>query len=207
MMPDLSLVNPYDSFDELYKYWLRAEKAKTPFRAVLLSTRSPGLDRHITGFVFANLEELNDMTGSSCWMFTAAPRNSDFARAGVYREISYSVGRLLGIEPGQFPCIVFFDNLIRPKQTVVVSLAAVLSSEPDDAEILGFFRKLSDLLHKTAALPAEKRLPAFHKVVASTWRQTKGSPIGFVDAMQITLSVSEIAKNIIYSLNTLGIKP
>ena len=206
-MPDLSLVNPYDSFDELYKYWLRAEKAKAPFRAVLLSTRSPGLDGRITGFVFANLEELNDMTGNSCWMFTAAPRNSDFARAGVYKEISYSVGRLLGIEPQQFPCIVFFDNLIRPKQTVVVSLAAVLSVEPDDAEILGFFRTLSSLLHKTATVPAEKRLPAFYKAVTSKWKQTKSSPIGFVEIVEITLSISEIAKNILTSLNILGIKP
>jgi hypothetical protein len=206
-VPDLSLVNPYESFDDLYQYWLRAEKSKTPFRAVLLSTQSPGLDGRITSFVFANLEELNDMTGSTCWIFTPAPRNSDLAREGIYKEISYSVGRLLGIEPEQFPCIVFFDNLIRPRQTVVVSLPSVLSSEADDVEILGFFRALSSLLYKTATVPGEKRLPAFHKAVASKWKRTKNSPINFVEAVEITLSISEIAKNIINFLTTLGIKP
>jgi hypothetical protein len=206
-VPDLLLVNPYKSFDDLYQYWLRAEKAKTPFRAVLLSTQSPGLDGRITSFVFEHLEELNDMTGSTCWIFTPAPRNSDLAREGVYREISYSVGRLLGINPDQFPCIVFFDNLIRPKQTVVVLLSSVLSSDADDVEILGFFRTLSSLLHKTATVSSEKRLPAFQKAVASKWKRTKNPSINFVEAVELTLSISEIAKNIINSLTALGLKP
>ncbi len=206
-MPDLSLVNPYDTFDELYQYWLRAEKAKTPFRAILLSTRSPGLDGRVTSYVFANLEELNDMTGTACWILTPAPRNSGFAKESVYKEISYSVGRLLGIEPDQFPCIVFFDNLIRPRQTVIISLASVLSPEADDAEILVFFRTLSSVIHKTSKEPDEKRLPAFEKAIASKWKSAKNTPFDFVKAVKITLSISEIAKDIIYSLTTLGIKP
>ena len=66
--------SPYTTFDELFGHWKEIEQTAVPFRAVLLSTEVAGLDKKVTDFVFKNLDELNDMSGNACWMFTPIPK-------------------------------------------------------------------------------------------------------------------------------------
>jgi hypothetical protein len=197
----LKQMGSYSSFDELYWYWRQMREVQAPFYGVLLSTESVGLDKAITDFVTGHLDELHDMSGQSCWMFTPAPRDSQLPK----NDIVYSVGRLLHVMPEQFPSIVFFDNLIRPKQTVIVLLAPILGSEPTPEELLAFFRTLFTLTENFAVTQADQRLPAFQKAVNAKWKNSKDWSPGFVRMVDVTLSISEIVKNVIESLS--GLKP
>ncbi|MCX7753753.1 MAG: hypothetical protein N2117_00720 [Anaerolineales bacterium] len=195
-------VDPFSSFDELYHYWRKAEQVKTPFRAVLLSTELAGLDRRVTHFVLDNIGELNDMSGDSCAMFIATPRKiSTLALPpGLeiqYKEISYSIGRLLQIPPDHFPAVVFFDTLIHPKQMVIVLLSPILGQEPTDAAIVSFFRSLFTITQELKHIPDEKRLPELKKAIEKRWSNNKRQDINFAKVIKTTLSLSEIAKNIV----------
>ena len=195
-------VDQFATFDDLCRYWKRAEQTRTPFRAVLLSTEIVGLDKKVTNFVLGNVEELNDMSGDSCTMFVSTPRKASslFLPPNLkirYEEISYSIGRLLGIPPDHFPAMVFFDTLPQPRQMVVISLGSILGQEPADEDIVTFFRSLFTITDNLRYLPEEKRLPALRKAVVNKWSGKGRRNANFVKVIETTLSLSEIAKNVV----------
>lgn len=192
-------VDLISSFEELYYYWKKAERVQTPFRAILLSTEIAGLDKKVTDFVLNNVGELKDMSGKSCAMFMVTPRKFiDLPQKleAQYKEISYSIGRLLQVPPAHFPAIVFFDVLTHPKQMVLVSLAPILGQEPTDEELVHFFRTLFTITDELADIPDEKRLAALQDTIIKKWGKNKKQNKNFARIIETTVSLSEIAKNI-----------
>jgi len=201
-------VDPFASFDELYRYWKRAEQVQTPFCAILLSTEIAGLDKRVTDFVLDNVSELNDMSGTSCAVFMATPRRKNRELLYLpstletrYKEISYSIGRLLKVSPEQFPSIIFFDNLTHPKQMVVVTLASILGSEPTDEDLVHFFRGLFTMTQNLADNSDGQRLQALQNAIVSKWEEKKATGINFAKVVETTLTITEIGKNVTNVIN------
>lgn len=197
------------SFDELYKYWKQAENSETPFTALLLSTTLSNLDKRVTYFVQYNRLEINNMSGKDCAIFAMLPPQhllqpfslqplSIQRHLREIQDVSYDVARLLNISPETFPSLVFFDNLVRPKQTVVISLKNILGSEPSDDELATFFRTLFTITHDVADAPKDDRLERLQITVAQKWQLSTNPPkADFVKIVETTLSVSEIVKNVV----------
>ena len=197
----------FSTFDELYGYWKRLDDVRTPLTAIILSTEITGLDRKITHFVIDNREELDNMSGEACAVFMATPQKNiqkylvskDLVRG--YREISYAIGRLLGVLPEQFPSIVFFDNLIRPKQTVILSLASLLGPEPADGEIAAFFRSLFTITHQVSGASPEQPLKELQQAISKKWQNKQGSGIDFAKIVSTAVSLTELSQNIVSLIN------
>ena len=189
-------VDTFSTFEELYKYWKEAERVQTTFTAIVLSTEIAGLDKKITNFIIDHKNELTDMSGKSCAVFMETPiKNFTKITTLPYKEISYSVANLLKVTPDKFPSIVFFDNLIRPKKMVLVTLAEILNSESSDDELASFFRALFTITQECAA-SKENRLNELEKAIQKKWKTGKQSNVDFTKIAETTLSITEIGKNI-----------
>jgi hypothetical protein len=192
-MPNL-LINPYVEFDQLLEYWKQADELNAPFKAMLLWTQSTPLESKLTSFVFSNIDELNDMSGNSCWVFTAIPKNVRAVLWPMSKEISYSIGKMLNINPDQFPCMVFFSNFSQPKGIVYLPLKSVLNASSEDDDFLSFFRKIFSLTHQLSNCPEEKRLRELRSAVNSKF--TRKHKMEVANIVGMTLSITEIAKNL-----------
>ena len=191
----------YNDFDHLYNLWKNEQRTNIRLNAIILSTEMPGLDEKITGFISDYIRVFDDMSGPNVAVYVSSnntkdnypyPGESNERFRDVYREISYSLGRLLQVTPEQFPCIVFFDNLIRAKDIVVIELIPILGQEPEPGEISRFFVSLFTLTQLIAALPDEKRLKALRKAVILKWGKKKDLD-KYVQKAQALLPFADIA--------------
>ena len=104
-------LNPYSSFERLYYLWKNEQRPETRLTAIILSTEMPGLDKKFTHFVTEAGSILDNLSGPEVAIYVSSNNKYDetnpteqneFIR-NKYKEISYSIGRLLKVSPEQFP--------------------------------------------------------------------------------------------------------
>ena len=192
----------YITFAHLKSYWREVRQHNAPFYALLLSTENTDVDAKITNYTYENPDELHDMSGKDCWIFTPVPKG--FILGGVIAgQELYSIGRLFDVLPEQFPCIVFFDRLTRPKQVVVVSIASILGSNPTKDEITSFFRSLFSITQSLADSPIQKRAKLLHEKVLEKWDNKKTLGARLTRVVELVKPLSEIIKNMSEAVSSL----
>jgi hypothetical protein len=203
-------LDPYYSFQRLYFLWKSEQRHGTRLTAIILSTEMPGLDKKITQFIGSSTSQLDDLSGPEVAVYVSSsderdgtdPKEKDEYMRNKYREIAYSIGRLLKVPPEKFPCIVFFDNLIRPKEIVVIELLPILGSNAKTHEIGRFFLSLFTITQNIVSLPEDERLESLRKAIIKKWGKKKDLE-NSIQTIKSSLSFVEIAAKTVETITNI----
>jgi hypothetical protein len=140
-----------------------------PFYCVLLYTREPGLERELSDYIEAHLDELDQLFGEACLAIAIRPTRRK--RPRVTRGAVYGLARELGLETSELPCAVFYASSEMVGKPVRLAFRDFLPPDRKDGDVTRAFRFITDAVARLESLPEDVRLNRLHRELKRAQRK------------------------------------
>jgi hypothetical protein len=145
-----------------------------PFCGVLLYTHAGGLQQVVHESVVDRWDRLNHLTGPN-FLVMAVERVWGAADIELFSQDDvFDIGRYLGVQPHQLPCLVLFAGPRSHNDTLILNLREFLPplSEINDADLTGLFETLSSLAAVCISGSDVTRLGCLGRAINQEWPRT-----------------------------------
>lgn len=168
-----------------------------PFYAALLYTPMNGLDGKLHQYVVTHWDMLNKLTGDSNLLM--AVENPWGKSIDQFKpEEVYDIGRNLGAETNDVPCLILFTDPNDRQDTLILRLREFLSPADavTDESLTDFFRSLQSIVERSVHEESESRLQHLRAGLDHEWPPESKWALAFSQAGNWILTAAAAAPTI-----------